>query len=148
VVRLGHRRDLPQLLDAADVAHVGVDDVGRAPLEDLAELEPRVELLAGDDRNADLAPALGQGAETGSSYQNGSNGSSSLATRTACIGASRRCTSISRSTPAPTASRTARTVSTTCRSASRVMCVRHGPGNGSNFSALKPRATVALAFAA
>src|SRR5439155_697316 len=37
--------------------------VGTAPLEDLAELEPRVELLAGDDRGADLASALGQGAE-------------------------------------------------------------------------------------
>ena len=87
-------------------------------------------------------------AETGSSYQNGSNGSSSRATRTACIGASRRCTSISRSIFGPTASRTARTVSTTWRSASREMCVRQGPGNGSNLSAVKPRPTVSLALAA
>ena len=27
----------------------------------------------------------------------------------------------------------------------RGMCVRHGPGNGSNFSAVNPRATVAFA---
>src|SRR5437588_217241 len=32
-------------------------------LEHLAELEPRVQLLAGDDRDADLAPTLGERAE-------------------------------------------------------------------------------------
>ena len=69
------------------------------------------------------------------------------AIRTACIGASRRCTSTSRSTLGPTASRTARTFSTACCSTSREMCVRHGPGNGSNLSAVKPRATVSLALA-
>ena len=87
-------------------------------------------------------------ADTGSSNQNGSNGSSMRAMRTACMGASRRCTSISRSILGPTASRTARTLSTTCCSASREMWVRHGPGKGSNFSAVKPRATVAVALAA
>ena len=87
-------------------------------------------------------------ADTGSSNQNGSKGSSDRATRTACMGASRRWTSISRSTFGPTASRTARTVSTTCCSASREMCVRHGPGKGSNLRAPKPRATVSFAFAA
>ena len=45
------------------VADVGVDDVGCAALEHLAELEARVELLAGHDRHADLAAALGQRAD-------------------------------------------------------------------------------------
>lgn len=65
--------------------------------------------------------------------------------RTACMGARRRCTSISRSTSGPTASRTAATLATACSSAARLMWVRQGPGNGSNFNALKPRPTVSRA---
>ena len=60
MVRLGHRRDLAKLLDAANVAHVGIDDVSGAALEHLAKLEARVELLAGDDRDPDVPPAFGQ----------------------------------------------------------------------------------------
>jgi hypothetical protein len=86
--------------------------------------------------------------DTGSSYQKGRKGSRARAMRTACIGARRRCTSISRSTAGPTASRTAATVATACSSASREMCVRQGPGNGSNLSAVNPRATVSRACAA
>ena len=51
-------------------------------------------------------------AETGSSYQKGLNSSIRRATRTACIGASRRWASTSRSTSGPTAARTAATLST------------------------------------
>ena len=52
VVRLGHGGDLAQLEDAAAVADVGVEDVGGAPLDHLAELGLGVDLLAGDDRQA------------------------------------------------------------------------------------------------
>ena len=55
---LGHLGDGAQLQDAAAVAHVGVDDVGRAQLEGAPELGAGVELLAGDDRDRDLPPAL------------------------------------------------------------------------------------------
>ena len=77
-------------------------------------------------------------ASTGSSYQNGRYCSISSAMRTACIGASRRCISTSISTSGPTASRTALTFATAARSTSLLTYVRHGPGIGSNFSAVKP----------
>ena len=50
VVRLGRRRQLARLEDAADVPDVGLDDVHRLGLEQLAELDPVVDALAGRDR--------------------------------------------------------------------------------------------------
>ena len=76
-------------------------------LEDLAELAAlRVELLAGDDRHADLAPRTrparpGCGPRPAPRTRTDRTAPCIRATRTACIGASRRCTSISSSIVGP-----------------------------------------------
>jgi site-specific DNA recombinase len=62
-VRLGHRRDLFDLEQPADVADVGVDDVGGALLEAVAEVRLGVERLAGHNRDVDLRPHLGRRVE-------------------------------------------------------------------------------------
>ena len=87
-------------------------------------------------------------ANTGSSYQNGSNCSISRAIRTACIGASLRCISIRISMSGPTASRTACTFFTVCFSIVLSTKVLHGPGTGSNFNAVNPKSTILRACSA
>ncbi len=147
---LGHRGDLLELEDAAAVADVGVDDVGGALLEDLAEgrplcTAPRPSRSAGRCRAAPR-PAPGRfSGGTGSSYQKGRSGASFFPTLRATAGARRRCASTSTSKSGPTASRTARTLATAWSSAAASIQERHGPGNGSNLSALKPRALTSRA---
>jgi hypothetical protein len=60
---LGHGGDLAQLEDAAAIAHVRVQDVGGAAGDHLVELDLRVQLLAGDDGQGDVALGLDQSAE-------------------------------------------------------------------------------------
>ena len=107
-------------------------------LEQLAELDPVVDALAGRDRQrrvlGDLASASRFSGGTGSSIHAGSNGSSSPATRIASCGAKRPCISTRISTSGPTASRTASTSATERIRSSWVSSKRPSP-NGSNFNA-------------
>ena len=63
VMGLGHRRDLLGLEQAAADQQVGLEDVGGAGGEDVAEGILRVEHLARRDRHPDLAPQRGEGGD-------------------------------------------------------------------------------------
>src|ERR1019366_4084066 len=84
---------------------------------------------------------------TGSSNHVGRNWWMASANSTAVATLKRQCPSISRSTGGPTASRTARMMST-ARSKSYRERNRQLEPNGSNLSAVYPRAATSLAFAA
>src|SRR5206468_7230909 len=58
VVRLGPRRELPRLGDAAHHREVGLDDVDRVQLEELAELVTDMDALPTRDRDASRASDL------------------------------------------------------------------------------------------
>jgi len=57
---LRHARDFFELHDAAGQADIGLDDVGSLFGENLAEIEFRVEALAGGERDLDLLFQGGQ----------------------------------------------------------------------------------------
>src|SRR5205807_2779623 len=59
---LGHRRDLLRFQQSAAVGDVGLDDLRRAEREQVPELGPRVQSLAGRNRDRDAARHLREGA--------------------------------------------------------------------------------------
>ena len=141
-VRLRHHRNVHHRRDPADRADIGIEDVGRPPFQHLGELLLRVQRLAGDDRDRHArrtsASSSILSARHGSSYHRDAELGSRCPMLIACDGENRRWASIRSSKSGPTASRMRRTKSIAKSSSFGSRWVRHGPGNGSNFAAVKP----------